>query len=221
MLDTALTIEAMGVDALVVRSRDAGAPALIADAVECSVINAGDGRHEHPTQGLIDLLTLRQRWADFSERRVAIVGDIAASRVARSNLHGLTTLGADVLLVGPPSLAPSSFEQIADGPGRVIVGHDLDAILHQVDAIMMLRVQFERHSLGAIADDYRAQYGLTQERFGRLRADAVVLHPGPMNRGLEIDAEVADDPLRSLILRQVANGVAVRMAVLTRCLSRR
>ena len=220
VLDTARTIEAMGVDALVVRSSDAGAPAMIANAVECSVINAGDGRHEHPTQGLIDLLTLQQRWADFSDRRIGIVGDIGASRVARSNVHGFTTLGVDVLLVGPPTLVPASFEKIATGPGRVTVSHDLDAILPEIDAIMMLRVQFERHSPGAITDDYRARYGLTRERFSRLRPDAVVLHPGPMNRGLEIDAEVADDPQRSLILRQVANGVAVRMAVLTRCLSR-
>lgn len=221
LLDTARTIEAMGVDALVIRSREAGVPAMIAEAVECSVINAGDGRHEHPTQGLIDLLTLQQRWGDFTDHRIAIVGDIAASRVARSAVHGLTTLGTDVLLVGPSTLVPRTFEQIAAGPGRVTVGHDLDEILPQVDAIMMLRVQFERHSPGAIADDYRARYGLTQARASRLQPNAPILHPGPVNRGLEIDAEVADDPERSVILDQVANGVAVRMAVLSRCLAQR
>ena len=219
VLDTARTIEAMGVDALVIRSFEAGVPALIAKAVRCSVINAGDGRHEHPTQGLIDLLTLHHRWGDVSGRRIAIIGDIAASRVARSNVHALTTLGADVVLIGPPTLAPKTFEQITTGPGRVTVGNDLDDILGQVDAIMMLRVQFERHAKGAIADDYRQQYGLTRARFDQLQLDALVLHPGPMNRGLEIDAEVADDSQRSLILDQVANGVAVRMAVLTRCLA--
>ena len=216
LLDTALNVEAMGADALVVRCPQAGTPRQIASAVGCSVINAGDGRHEHPTQALLDIFTLRRRWGDCAGRTVAIVGDIANSRVARSNLHGLTTLGADVLLVGPPTLVPRSMEGIGVGPGRVSVGHDLDAVLAEVDAIMMLRVQRERRT-GSPIEDYRAGYGLTVERAARLRPEAPVLHPGPMNRGVEIDSEVADDPARSVILEQVTNGVAVRMAVLAWC----
>ncbi len=219
LVDTALNIEAMGVDAMVVRSRASGGPALIAAAVGCPVINAGDGRHEHPTQGLLDIVTLRQRLGDLEGRLIAIVGDIDNSRVARSNLFGLTTLGADVLLVGPPALVPRTFEQITAGPGRVRIGHDLDAVLAEVDAIMMLRIQRERQAAGTVTGDYRQKYGLTVERARRLRAGVPVMHPGPMNRGVEIDSVVADDPKRSLILQQVANGVPVRMAVLTRCLS--
>ena len=215
-LDTARTIEAMGIDVMIIRSRACGTPAMIAHAVRCAVINAGDGRHEHPTQGLLDLYTLRECWGDFAGRTIAIVGDIANSRVARSNIHGLTTLGTEVLLVGPPTLVPRSLERIALGPGRVSVSHDLDAVLPRVDAIMMLRVQLERILGGALADDYRTLYRLTAQRAERLRPDVPVLHPGPMNRGVEIDSEVADDPQRSVILRQVANGVALRMAVLAR-----
>ncbi len=217
-LDTARNLEAMGVAALVIRSPSSGTAVQVARAVACPVVNAGDGRHEHPTQGLLDALTLRQQFGDLTGRRIAIVGDIANSRVARSNLHGLTTLGADVLLVGPPALVPAAFDGIAAGPGRVAIGHDLDAVLEDVDAIMMLRIQRERQAGDAIAPDYRRHYGLTVERAGRLRPGTVVMHPGPMNRGLEIDGEVADDPERSVILRQVANAVAVRMAVLARCL---
>ncbi|MHC4414266.1 MAG: aspartate carbamoyltransferase catalytic subunit [Planctomycetota bacterium] len=218
LIDTALTVEAMGVSALVVRSPHAGTPRRIASFVACPVINAGDGRHEHPTQALLDILTLRGRWGDLTGHTVAIVGDIANSRVARSNIHGLTTLGADVLLIGPPTLVPRSLERIAAGPGRVTVGHDLDTVLPEVDAIMMLRVQVERHTGRAVGDDYRAGFGLTEERATRLRPDVPVMHPGPMNRGVEIDSRVADDPKRSVILKQVANGVPVRMAVLARCL---
>ena len=147
--------------------------------------------------------------------RVAIVGDVANSRVARSTTHTLTKLGADVILVGPPDLVPRTFERITDGPGAVSVSHDLDAVLGGLDAIIMLRVQFERHGSGSIGSDYRAYYGLTVERARALRPGVPVLHPGPMNRGLEIDSDVADDPERSIILDQVTNGVAIRMAVLT------
>ncbi len=220
LLDTARTVDAMGVDAMVVRSPNAGTPHQIARAVRCPVINAGDGRHEHPTQGLLDILTLRQRLGDVAGRTVAIVGDVANSRVARSNIHGLTALRADVILVGPPTLVPAAMAQISAGPGRVTVDHDLDAVLERVDAIMMLRIQKERQAAEAIAEDYRERYGLTVERARRLRPDAPIMHPGPMNRGLEIDSEVADDPQRSVIIRQVANGVAVRMAVLAKCLDR-
>lgn len=219
LLDTALNIEAMGVDALVIRSRSAGAPAQIAEAVRCAVINAGDGRHEHPTQALLDLLTLRRRWGGYPGRTLAIVGDIANSRVARSNVFGLTALGADVVLIGPPALVPEAMARIAPGPGRVTIGHDLDEVLEWIDAVMMLRIQLERHDGGAVPDDYHARYGLTIERAARLRPDVPVMHPGPMNRGVEIDAQVADDPQRSVILQQVANGVAVRMAVLRKAMS--
>ncbi len=222
LLDTALNIEAMGVDAMVVRSARSGTPHLIADAVGCPVINAGDGRHEHPTQGLLDILTLRLRWGDLTGRTVVIVGDIANSRVARSNLHGLTTLGADVVLVGPPALVPVSFTKITAGPGRVSIDHDLDKTLTHADAVMMLRIQLERHdadSGGSIPPDYRLRYGLTIERAASLPQAALVMHPGPMNRGVEIDSEVADDLDRSVIMEQVTNGVAVRMAVLKRAIS--
>ncbi|MHC4948340.1 MAG: aspartate carbamoyltransferase catalytic subunit [Planctomycetota bacterium] len=215
IVDTALNVEAMGVDVLVVRCGEAGEPHQIARAVRCPVINGGDGRHGHPTQGLLDTLTLRRHLGELAGRRVAIVGDVANSRVARSTTHALTKLGADVVLVGPPDLVPRTYEQITDGPGAVAVSHDLDAVLDGLDAIVMLRVQFERHGAGSIGPDYRAYYGLTVERARALRPGVPVLHPGPMNRGLEIDSDVADDPERSIILDQVTNGVAIRMAVLT------
>jgi aspartate carbamoyltransferase catalytic subunit len=216
LIDTALTIEAMGVDVLVVRSSAAGAADLIAGVVSCSVINAGDGRHEHPTQGLLDALTVRQRLKSLEGRQLAIVGDIAGSRVARSATHAFTTLGADVHLIGPPTLVPTSFTQIAAGPGRVFVGHDLDQALGDLDGIMMLRVQFERGT--KIAPDYRQHYALTSERAACLPEGAIVIHPGPMNRGVELDSEVADGS-RSVIRDQVTNGVAVRMAVLSTLLN--
>lgn len=241
IIDSALNIQAMGVDAFIVRSSASGAAAMIARAVRpgVAVINAGDGRHEHPTQGLLDLLTLRQRFGDLRGRTVAIVGDIVSSRVARSALHGLTTCGANVILIGPPPLVPRSFETIAMGPGKVQVRHDLDQVLSdgRLDAIMMLRVQFERQERpetqtvkppspqrsggeasgpSPISSDYRQLYGLNAARAAQLPEHAVVMHPGPMNRGLEIDSDVADDPRRSVILQQVSNGVAARMAVLAR-----
>jgi aspartate carbamoyltransferase catalytic subunit len=222
VLATALNLEAMGVDAIVVRSARSGTPHLIAEAVACPVINAGDGRHEHPTQGLLDILTLRRRWGDIAGRTVVIVGDIANSRVARSNLHGLTTLGVDVVLVGPPALVPVSFMKITTGPGLVSIEHDLDKTLSHADAVMMLRIQLERHDAdggGSVPPDYRRRYGLTVDRAARLAPEVLIMHPGPMNRGVEIDSEVADDPNRSVILEQVANGVAVRMAVLRRAVS--
>lgn len=214
LADTARNIEAMGVDAIVVRHAASGAAHLLAHAVRCPVVNAGDGRHAHPTQGLLDLLTLRERLGDLGGRRVAIVGDIGNSRVARSTLHGLVALGSHVVLVGPPTLVPRSFTQIANGPGDVRTSHDLDAELHALDAIMMLRVQLERQAGGAIASDFHELFGLTERRLERLPAHAIVMHPGPLNRGVEIDSEAADHDARSVILRQVTLGVAVRMAVL-------
>ncbi|MCI0629305.1 MAG: aspartate carbamoyltransferase catalytic subunit [Phycisphaerales bacterium] len=226
ILDTALNLQAMGVHALVLRSSASGAAVMLANAVSLPVINAGDGKHEHPTQGLLDLLTLRQhfggrgREGDLRGKTIGIVGDAGNSRVARSNIHGLTTLGANVILVGPPTLVPKSFEKIVSasegGPGKVSVTHDLDDVLPRVDALIMLRVQFERIDDGPspIPSDYRQLYGLSALRASQLPDHAIIMHPGPMNRGLEIDSEVADDPERSAILQQVANGVAVRMAVL-------
>ncbi len=229
LIDTARTIEAMGVSAMVVRARQNGAAKMIADAVACPVINAGDGRHEHPTQGLLDAFTIAEahgRLAEFdlSGLTVAIVGDVASSRVARSGVAGLTTLGARVVCVGPPGLAPRSLESLG-----CAVSNDLDAVLPGADAVMMLRIQFERHGEGAEAKapgfkpsagaipsirEYRELYGMTEERSGRIKKGGIVMHPGPMNRGIEIDAAVADGP-RSVVLRQVAHGVAVRMGVLS------
>ncbi|MCH8270935.1 MAG: aspartate carbamoyltransferase catalytic subunit [Planctomycetes bacterium] len=222
LADTARTIEAMGASVMVVRTRQAGGAAVVANAVSCPVVNAGDGRHEHPTQGLLDAYTLAESFDrldgfDLSGLRVAIVGDVANSRVARSAIAGFTALGAKVVCTGPIALAPRSFESLG-----CEVQRDFDAVLGEVDAVMMLRVQFERHagaanqrddaSVGSLRE-YRAGYALTAERAARMKPDAIVMHPGPMNIGIEIDAAVARGP-RSVIGRQVANGVAVRMAVL-------
>lgn len=213
-IDTLRTIEAMGVDGFVIRHPGDGAIATLAAAAKpaTAVINAGDGRSAHPTQGLLDMLTLRQaKGDDFPGLKVLIVGDVRHSRVARSDLHALRALGTrEIRICGPQSLLPG------DGTLRgCTVGHDLDAALEGVDAIMMLRLQRERMHEGLIdsIDDYHRDYGLTIERLRRAASDAVVMHPGPMNRGVEIDDAVADGP-QSLILHQVANGVAVRMAVL-------
>ncbi|MCH2153210.1 MAG: aspartate carbamoyltransferase catalytic subunit [Phycisphaerales bacterium] len=225
LLDTALNIEAMGVDAMVMRCAASGGPQLVADHVQVPIINAGDGRHEHPTQGLLDALALQQHFGrpTLEDLTIAIVGDIASSRVARSNAFGLTTLGADVILAGPESLVPAELETLVHGrdasSGTLRVEHDLDAVLDTVDAIMMLRVQFERHGGEGIGADYTTRYGLTVDRASRLRPDVPVLHPGPVNRGIEIDPEVVDGD-RSLILNQVTCGVAARMAVLKGLLSK-
>ncbi len=217
-LDTGLNVEALGVDALVVRTDLSGGPALLAKHVRCAVINAGDGRHEHPTQGLLDCLTIRRALGGIQGATVAIVGDIANSRVARSALHALTTLGATVRLVGPPTLLPRSFAQVAEHADRVQITNDLDSNLRDLDVIMMLRVQLERAAGGGIASDYRIHYGLTRERASHLPPSCIVMHPGPVNRGVEVDDDVADDERRSQILRQVTHGVAVRMAVLAACI---
>lgn len=214
LVDTAQNIECMGVGAIVVRCAVSGGAKMVADAVKCPVINAGDGRHEHPTQALLDVATLLEEFGSVEGRTIAIVGDITNSRVARSTTHALSMLGANVRLVGPPTLVSKAFERIASGPGAVVTMTDLDAAISGVDAVMMLRVQFERAAGGAIASDYREMYGLTQDRASKLAPHAIVLHPGPINRGIEIDDRVADDPQRSRILRQVTLGVAARMAVL-------
>jgi aspartate carbamoyltransferase catalytic subunit len=210
LLDTARTIQAMGVDAIVVRHGSAGVPWQLARWVDCSVINAGDGWHAHPTQALLDAYTLRQHLGDLAGRHVVIVGDVAHSRVARSEVTALTLLGADVTLVAPPTLLPPS---LAGWP--VAVSHDLDAVLPTADVVYLLRMQLERQREALVPSlrEYTASYGLTTRRAHLVKPEAVIMHPGPMNRGLEIAAEVADLP-RSVILEQVRNGVAVRMAVL-------
>jgi aspartate carbamoyltransferase catalytic subunit len=219
--DTALTLEAMGAQVIVLRHHASGAAQRLAESgwIEASVINAGDGTHEHPTQALVDAYTLRQHLrggsGDLQGLRVVIVGDILHSRVARSNIALLTTLGARVTLVAPPTLVPVGVES-----WNCDVSFDFDDALADADAVMMLRVQSERMSAAYFpsAHEYSRRYGLDSMRAARLPDHAVVLHPGPMNRGMEITAEVADGP-RALIVDQVANGVSVRMAVLYHVLS--
>ena len=215
--DTALTLRAAGADALIIRHPSSGAAQQLAewtledDGSGPSVINAGDGTHEHPTQALLDALTIRQRLGDVAGRRVVIVGDILHSRVARSNVALLHTLGAEVVLVAPPTLLPVGVRQWAG----VTVSHDLDAELPVADAVLMLRVQAERMNGGFFPSvrEYSALYGLSERRQAMLGDHAVVLHPGPMLRGMEIAFSVADSP-QSAVLQQVSNGVHVRMAVL-------
>ncbi|BCJ35300.1 aspartate carbamoyltransferase [Actinocatenispora thailandica] len=208
--DTALTLQAMGADAVVIRHSASGAPHRLARWVDGSVVNAGDGTHEHPTQALLDAYTMRSRLGTLEGLRVAIVGDVLHSRVARSNVLLLATLGAKVTLVSPPTLLP-----VGVGCWPCAVGYDLDAVLADVDVVMMLRVQRERmnDSYFPSAREYARRYGLDVARAGRLPEHAIVMHPGPMNRGMEIAPEVADSA-RATIVEQVANGVSVRMAVL-------
>jgi aspartate carbamoyltransferase catalytic subunit len=210
LIDTARTIEAMGVDVLVVRHQAAGSSHVLARTLKCSIVNAGDGAHEHPTQGLLDLYTIRERFGRIEGLKVAIVGDIVNSRVARSNIWGLTKLGAQVILVGPPTLLPKSFEQLGC---RVV--HNFDEVIGECDVLNMLRVQFERikSSQFPTVREFTHFFGLTQDRFQRCKPEVFVMHPGPMNRGIEISSHIADGP-QSGILQQVTNGLAVRMAVL-------
>lgn len=212
--DTVLTVAAMGVDGLVIRHHASGAPHQVAQWVEATVVNAGDGTHEHPTQALLDAYTMQQRLGDLEGRHVAIVGDLTHSRVVRSNLLLLKTLGARITLVAPPTLMPSGIADWAKADGFTL-SHDLDAVLPTVDAVMMLRVQKERMSGGYFPTprEYTVHYGLTRDRLKLLPEHAVICHPGPMNRGLEIAADAADEA-RSSILDQVSAGVAVRMSVL-------
>ncbi len=208
--DTVQTIEAMGVDCIVVRHGSAGAPWRVADWVDASVVNAGDGWHEHPTQALLDSYTIRRHLGGVDGKRIAIVGDIKHSRVARSDVLAFSALGADVTLVAPPTLLPPSL----DG-WPVSVSHELDAVLPKCDVVYLLRMQRERMTEALIPSlrEYTAGFGLTRRRVDLLDESTLVMHPGPMNRGVEIAAEVADLP-RSVVVDQVRNGVAVRMAVL-------
>jgi len=208
--DTALTLEAMGSDAVVVRHGASGAPHRLAHWIRGSVVNAGDGTHEHPTQALLDAYTMRRRTGRLEGLNVAIVGDVLHSRVARSNVLLLSTLGADVTVIAPPTLLP-----VGVSVWPCAVSNDLDAVLPKADVVMMLRVQHERMQGGFFPTtrEYSRRYGLDAQRMALLPDDAIVMHPGPMNRGVEIAAEVADS-VRSTIVEQVANGVSVRMAVL-------
>ncbi|MDH3499914.1 MAG: aspartate carbamoyltransferase catalytic subunit [Acidimicrobiia bacterium] len=208
--DTVLTLKAMGPDLMIVRHQATGAPWQVAGWTGLPVINAGDGAHQHPTQAMLDALTIRRRFGKLEGLHVGIVGDIRHSRVARSNVFALSTLGADVTLIAPRTLLPVNH----DG-WPVTVTEDLDAVLEGLDVVYLLRIQAERGGLSVFPSlpEYVARYGLTQARFQALQPDAVVMHPGPMNRGVEI-ADVVADHERSLILSQVENGVAVRMAVL-------
>ncbi|MGE4157777.1 MAG: aspartate carbamoyltransferase catalytic subunit [Planctomycetota bacterium] len=219
LLDTAKNICAMGVDLFVVRHVSPGAPHMIAQALGKPVVNAGDGSHEHPTQGLLDAYTLYREVGSvkkLKELTVAIVGDILHSRVARSNIHALKALGCRVILVGPPALLPPHFAGLG-----CEIRHSLDEVLSEVDVLNFLRLQNERMQSGLVASlrEYKYLYGMTAERLKKCRKNVFIMHPGPMNRGVEIDPEVADGP-RSLIFKQVTCGMAVRMAVLTRLIGK-
>lgn len=210
-IDTAQTIEAMGVDLVVCRHRTPGAPHLLARSLKAGVLNAGDGTHEHPTQGLLDIYTILKRRGQIAGLTVALVGDIRHSRVARSNIHGLKALGARVIVCGPATLIPSDITQLG-----VEVAYNLDDILPEVDCVNLLRVQFERQRgafFPSIAE-YAHLFGMNGDRIRRARKDLLVLAPGPINRGVELTPEVADGP-NSLILNQVTNGLLIRMACLT------
>ena len=211
LIDTAMTLNAMRADVIVIRHMASGAVQLIADKVDCPVLNAGDGSHEHPTQALLDALTIRRRRGSVAGQRVVICGDLLHSRVARSNILALTALAADVRVCAPSTLMPPAIERMG-----VTAFTDFDAALEGADVVMMLRLQNERMNGGFIPStrEYHLRYGLTLERLERARPEALVMHPGPMNRGVEITSSVADHPERSAITEQVEMGVAVRMACL-------
>ena len=210
LVDTARNLEAMKIDMVVIRHGSSGAAQFLAERIESNVINAGDGTHEHPTQGLLDLLTLRERWGTLAGRKVCICGDVLHSRVARSNIWGLQKLGAQVAVCGPRSLLPNAISEMG-----VIVFDRIEQAIEWADALNVLRLQLERMQAGYIPSlrEYNRVFGVTSERLNRAPKDILILHPGPMNRGVEIDSDVADGP-HSVILDQVTNGVAVRMAVL-------
>ncbi len=208
--DTAENLAAMKIDMLVIRHGSPGSARYLANVLDCSVINAGDGAHEHPTQGLLDIMTMRQRLGDLRGRKVTIIGDIAHSRVARSNIWGLTKLGAEVTLCGPPTMVPGALERLG-----VKVEYDLRRAVAEADVLNVLRIQLERGAGKTFPGnrEYHRMYGITEEVVRGLKPEAFILHPGPMNRDVEIAGEVADGP-RQVILDQVANGVAVRMALI-------
>jgi aspartate carbamoyltransferase catalytic subunit len=209
-IDTAKTIEAMLVDAVVVRHSSPGTPHLLSKHLECSVLNAGDGPHEHPTQGLLDILTIRQHRGSLAGLTVALVGDIAHSRTARSNIWGLLKLGAKVIVCGPATLVSRNWEKLG-----VEVEYNLDKILHRCDVLNLLRIQFERQAIRPFPSvhEYMLLYAMNKERIERAKSDILIMAPGPINRGVELTPEVADGP-HSVILEQVTNGIAIRMAAL-------
>ncbi len=210
LIDTVKNIEAMKIDMVVMRHPMPGAPLLLTRHCTSKVVNAGDGTHEHPTQALLDMMTMRETFGSFEGLRVTIVGDIAHSRVALSNIHGLKAMGAEVAVCGPPTLMPRHLQRLG-----VKMYTDLDEAIANSDCLNVLRIQLERQKTGLFPSirEYRANFGITRERLDKARRDLVIMHPGPMNRGVEIDTDVADSP-QSVILQQVTNGVAVRMAVL-------
>jgi aspartate carbamoyltransferase catalytic subunit len=210
LVDTARNLEAMRIDMVVIRHGASGAAKFLADRIESNVVNAGDGTHEHPTQALLDILTLRDRFGDLDGRRICIVGDVLHSRVARSNIYGLQKLGAEVAVCGPRSLLPWGIDELG-----VTVFRRVEEAIEWAEALNILRLQLERMTAGYIPSlrEYNRVFGITRERLERAPRDILILHPGPMNRGVEIDSDVADGP-HSVILDQVTNGVAVRMAVL-------
>lgn len=215
-IDTARNIESMGVDVMVVRHSSAGAPHLLTQHLQAAVVNAGDGAHEHPTQGLLDILTIRRRKKKIAGLTVGLVGDILHSRVARSNIHGLTKLGAKVIVCGPPTLVPAGMETWG-----VQVAHRLDDILAECDVLNLLRIQFERQRTGLFpsVNEYARLFAMTGDRMKRAKPAVLLLAPGPINRGIEVTQDVADGP-HSAILEQVNNGLAVRMAVLVRAVGK-
>jgi aspartate carbamoyltransferase catalytic subunit len=210
LVDTGRNLQAMGVDTVILRHQQAGAPALLARSLDACVINAGDGTHEHPTQGLLDIYTMRQRLGDLKGKRVAMVGDITHSRVARSNIWGLKKLGAEVGVIGPRTLIPGALKDLG-----VNVHYRLDEVLEHYDVFNILRIQLERQHRGLFPSvrEYAHLYGIDARRVARMKPGVVIMHPGPINRGVEISHEVADGD-NSVILQQVSNGLAVRMAVL-------
>ena len=210
LVDTARNLEAMRIDMVVIRHGASGAAQFLAERIESNVINAGDGTHEHPTQGLLDLLTLRDHLGDLTGKRVCICGDVLHSRVARSNIWGLKRVGAEVAVCGPRSLLPNAIEDFG-----VIVFDRIEEAIEWADALNVLRLQLERMTAGYIPSsrEYNRVFGVSRERLDRAKREIIILHPGPMNRGVEIDSDVADGP-HSVILHQVTNGVAIRMAVL-------
>ena len=211
--DTVENIRALAADIIVIRHSAPGSAGYIAKILDIPVLNAGDGAHEHPTQALLDCFTLREKFGSLKGRKVAILGDILYSRVARSNIWAMTKLGAEVTLVGPSTLVPHEFERLG-----VKVSHDLKPALADKDAIMLLRIQHERQNASAFPslNEYTSMFGLSKTRLGWLKKDAFIMHPGPINRGVEIDSDLADSP-QSVILEQVTNGIAVRMAALYLC----
>jgi len=210
LIDTALTVQALGADFIILRHPSAGVPHLLARKLRASVINAGDGANEHPTQALLDAFTIQEKKGGIEGLDIAIVGDIMHSRVAKSNIYSLTKLGAKIRLIGPPTLIPEEMKEIGVG-----VFHSIEEGLKDVDVVMMLRIQMERQGKGFFpsTEEYSKNWGLTPERLSLAKDDAIVMHPGPMNRGIEIASEIADGP-QSVILEQVTNGLAVRMAVM-------